>query len=175
MPSSPVTETLKRCPFCGAPALMTHFERDTTRITQIQCGNDEDCPVCVDVQQTDEAVAVKVWNARTSDLAQTPADTYRETVRKVAAAREKRMAQLRDCLQSIADMPTDEPREPDDADWRFRCLSAVEAARNTLADTSTLCPTCNGRKIVGGFVNATSGYQDDPCPDCSVSSPVENR
>jgi len=38
-------------------------------------------------------------------------------------------------------------------------------------DTSTVCPTCNGRKIVGGFVNATSGYQDDPCPDCSVTSP----
>jgi hypothetical protein len=28
------------------------------------------------------------------------------------------------------------------------------------------CPTCNGRGIVSGFVNATSGYQDDPCPDC---------
>lgn len=58
---------------------------------------------------------------------------YRETVRRIAAIREKRLAELRDCLQSIADMPADEPREPDDADWRFRCLSAIEAAKNTLA------------------------------------------
>ena len=48
-------------------------------------------------------------------------------------------------------------------------------SRPALSDTSTVCPTCNGRKIVGGFVNATSGYQDDPCPDCSDSSPVHTR
>lgn len=28
------------------------------------------------------------------------------------------------------------------------------------------CDTCNGRGEIGGFVNAESGYQTDPCPDC---------
>lgn len=30
------------------------------------------------------------------------------------------------------------------------------------------CRTCGGRGEVGGFVNAESGYQTDPCPDCSA-------
>lgn len=33
------------------------------------------------------------------------------------------------------------------------------------------CTTCNGRGIIGGFVSADSGYQDEPCPDCSLTSP----
>lgn len=39
---------------------------------------------------------------------------------------------LRECLQSIADADDSEPREPDDADWRFRFLEAQRAARCTL-------------------------------------------
>lgn len=31
----------------------------------------------------------------------------------------------------------------------------------------SVCETCCGRGVVGGFVSADSGYQDDPCPDCS--------
>lgn len=43
---------------------------------------------------------------------------------------------LRECLQSIADCSQEDPREPDDSDWRFRCLSMIEAAQNTLAAQS---------------------------------------
>ena len=39
---------------------------------------------------------------------------------------------LRDCLQSIADADDSEPREPDDADWRFRFLEAQRAAQCAL-------------------------------------------
>lgn len=39
---------------------------------------------------------------------------------------------LRECLKSIADMSDEESREPDDADWRFRCLSAIEVARRVI-------------------------------------------
>jgi hypothetical protein len=35
-----------------------------------------------------------------------------------------------------------------------------------------ICTTCDGRGLIGGFVSADSGYQDDPCPDCS---PVRTR
>lgn len=66
---SSVTATLLPCPFCGAPALMTRFESGAMHTTQIQCGNDEDCPVCVDVQQSAEDVAIKVWNTRASQPA----------------------------------------------------------------------------------------------------------
>lgn len=34
---------------------------------------------------------------------------------------------------------------------------------------SAVCGTCNGRREVGGFVNADSGYQTDPCPDCTAT------
>jgi hypothetical protein len=44
---------------------------------------------------------------------------------------------LIECLRSIAEMKTSEPREPDDADWRFRCLEAVDVAKRVLADVST--------------------------------------
>jgi len=47
------------------------------------------------------------------------------------------------------------------------CTHEIEQA----AGSSTVCATCNGRGVVGGFVSATSGYQNDPCPDCSQSSP----
>lgn len=34
------------------------------------------------------------------------------------------------------------------------------------------CQTCHGRGVIGGFVSAESGYQDDPCPDCTISQPA---
>lgn len=37
------------------------------------------------------------------------------------------------------------------------------------------CSTCDGRGTVGGFVNATSGYQDDACPDCSPLSSQQSK
>jgi hypothetical protein len=63
---------LKPCPFCGAPAKMTRFDRvvapgkalPTVKVTQIQCDNDEHCQVCVDIQHVNEAVAVAAWNMR---------------------------------------------------------------------------------------------------------------
>jgi hypothetical protein len=45
-------------------------------------------------------------------------------------------------------------------------VGASAEPRSTLS--STHCTTCNGRGLVGGFVSAESGYQDDQCPDCST-------
>ena len=37
-------------------------------------------------------------------------------------------------------------------------------------DHAGACKTCGGRGEVGGFVNADSGFQTDPCPDCAPST-----
>lgn len=49
------------------------------------------------------------------------------------------------------------------------CLDCVED-RQWIANHAVprLCRTCNGRGEIGGFVGAESGYQTDPCPDCTV-------
>lgn len=39
---------------------------------------------------------------------------------------------MRECLESIADMDDQDPRQPDDADWRFRALECKRAAEVTL-------------------------------------------
>lgn len=56
------------CPFCGAPAKLTRFERGdgvpAIWVTQILCDNDKQCMVCVDIQHINEAVAIKGWNTR---------------------------------------------------------------------------------------------------------------
>lgn len=39
--------------------------------------------------------------------------------------------------------------------------------RAALAQPSPKCATCNDNGVIGGFVGADSGYQDDPCPDCA--------
>jgi hypothetical protein len=41
--------------------------------------------------------------------------------------------QLIECLQSIADMDDTEPRQPDDADWRWRALECKRAAECCLS------------------------------------------
>jgi hypothetical protein len=43
------------------------------------------------------------------------------------------LSEALECLQSIADMKDNDPREPDDADWRFRALEAKRAAQCTIA------------------------------------------
>lgn len=43
-----------------------------------------------------------------------------------------------DCLKSIADMKEDEPREQDDADWRFRALECKRSAAATLLAIAAL-------------------------------------
>jgi hypothetical protein len=37
--------------------------------------------------------------------------------------------------------------------------------------SAEVCKTCNGNGMIGGFVSADSGYQDDPCPDCTTPQP----
>jgi len=76
--SSPETETLKPCPFCGSTALIDH---------DWKCGDDEgyyeiSCTNCtgsadrfIGVHSDCRESAVRWWNTRTSDLAQTPAST----------------------------------------------------------------------------------------------------
>jgi len=36
-----------------------------------------------------------------------------------------------------------------------------------LPEAPKKCGTCDGRGEIGGFVNAESGHQTDPCPDCA--------
>lgn len=36
------------------------------------------------------------------------------------------------------------------------------------------CETCNGHGLIGGFVSGDSGYQDDPCPDCTPQARPED-
>ncbi len=45
------------------------------------------------------------------------------------------------------------------------------AAQEVVAALSApeVCSTCDGRGEIGGFVNTESGYQSDPCPDCTES------
>lgn len=46
----------------------------------------------------------------------------------------KEIERLRACLQSIADMKEDEPREPDDMDWRARALECKRCATMALSN-----------------------------------------
>lgn len=55
----------------------------------------------------------------------------------------------------------------------FTAVDCVDAVEDRAAEIEASrggadeCSACNGRGLVGGFVNADSGYQDDPCPDCA--------
>ena len=51
-------------------------------------------------------------------------------------------------------------------------FDAWKIARSALAQPSPKCATCNDNGVIGGFVGADSGYQDDPCPDCAQPSPA---
>ena len=50
------------CPFCGQPAV-THEWKDSGGNLHIECGNDDGCPVTVDIQAP-PAVAIAAWNTR---------------------------------------------------------------------------------------------------------------
>lgn len=52
----------------------------------------------------------------------------------------------------------------------YRCALRASEVMSSVSSTNR-CTTCNGRGVVGGFVSADSGYQDDPCPDCTLPSP----
>lgn len=69
------------------------------------------------------------------------------TLRAASSPAAVREAQLRDCLQSIADASDKEPRQPDDADWRYRFLEAQRAARTTLAATPEEAFTAAGGAV----------------------------
>lgn len=81
---------------------------------------------------SDEQAALIVSALR--GLAKTPDHTYRDTVRKVAAAREKRLADACAALRSIAE------GNLGDASWQANYETIKQVARNALAaspDTST--------------------------------------
>ena len=41
------------------------------------------------------------------------------------------------------------------------------AEMHAVPPRSPKCTTCDGHGLIGGFVNAESGYDSQPCPDCS--------
>lgn len=57
---------------------------------------------------------------------------FKEIVEQDAA-----LKRLRATLQDIADMNDEEPRQPDDADWRFRALECKRAAALALSSTQS--------------------------------------
>ena len=64
-----LADELLPCPFCGGPACLTRFDQlgepVSIHVSRIECGNDDRCPVTVEVRQINEAVAIKAWNTRT--------------------------------------------------------------------------------------------------------------
>jgi hypothetical protein len=68
--SSPVSETLKPCPFCGENYASLNDPNEFDRYGSINC------PACLVVMPgacSDRNELIRMWNSRTSDLAQTPA------------------------------------------------------------------------------------------------------
>lgn len=45
---------------------------------------------------------------------------------------------------------------------------ACAELRALLATAQPACATCNGHGLVGGFVNAESGYESHLCPNCNA-------
>lgn len=84
------------------------------------------------------AVLANAVNRWPSGHAQTPADTYRETVEKVAAAREKRMAELREALKLLFNTKWKSvDKDNMEFEGRVTCYQ-LDRARAALSDTSTL-------------------------------------
>lgn len=40
---------------------------------------------------------------------------------------------------------------------------------------SRTCRTCDGHGLIGGFINAESGYDSQPCPDCNTPVVMPER
>jgi hypothetical protein len=80
----------------------------------------------------------------------------------VVAEKNQALAWALNCI----DNPTDEsPSAFVDGYHRAEKALALTAAQP--AEQQEKCGTCDGHGMIGGFVNAESGYQSDPCPDCS--------
>lgn len=77
------------------------------------------------------------------------ADVYREQKKSTSKWGERQQAKHAEALQ-LADMMDQ---------WRTEKRAAAEK-----------CATCDGRGEVGGFINMESGYQNDPCPECSTAT-----
>jgi hypothetical protein len=59
------------CPFCGLPPTITRYSKpigggSSVGVIHIECGNDERCKVCVDIEHVNEAIAIEAWNTRPS-------------------------------------------------------------------------------------------------------------
>lgn len=59
-----------------------------------------------------------------------------------------------------------------DMQQNFAITAAITAALSA-QPREVVCSMCNGRGEIGGFINADSGYQTDPCPDCAAPQPRE--
>ena len=68
--TSPVSETLKPCPFCGEANV--GFGRTGQKWQTVSCN---ECGAEGPCTEIDRDLIIAKWNARTSDLAQTPAVT----------------------------------------------------------------------------------------------------
>jgi hypothetical protein len=53
-----------------------------------------------------------------------------------------------------------------DKDFALEYQRLDEAIQRAESSKAQPCETCNGRGLVGGFVNAENGYHAEPCPEC---------
>jgi hypothetical protein len=121
--------------------------------------------------QTDDGVEMDVFVAR---LWKRMEDQQRELARlsinAERAAHEPgagwQGALIRKAL-SIADEHFGYPERGPAVDLDCKCSYCRYARVRGMMTAPTKCGTCNDRGEVGGFLNADSGYQTDPCPDCS--------
>ncbi|WP_057382340.1 hypothetical protein [Pseudomonas aeruginosa] len=67
----------------------------------------------------------------------------------------------------LAAYPNSDPGFWPDALLVEHMAAEIADLRAALAQPSPKCTTCNDSGVIGGFVGADSGYQDDPCPDCA--------
>jgi Restriction alleviation protein Lar len=90
----PEDDELRRCPFCGGKPFL-HGPDNPGHEYWISC---QSCQASSLMRSNYDATRA-AWNARPLGVAQPPNETYHETVRRVAAAREKGYAAARANLQ----------------------------------------------------------------------------
>lgn len=93
-----------------------------------------------DLQHAQAAADAILSLPSSSEPAQPPNETYRETVRRVGAAREKRLAELRDALEQIAAVCAD--NDGDDCGHRLALRFVANVVARSLAFTSASRCTC---------------------------------
>jgi len=125
--SSPVTATLKPCPFCGGPAYVheTEGQRPDESSFSVHCDG------CEATHATDRDRVVSAWNRR-FDFAQCP---DQRVLDDMTLAHNVRKTTIEECAR-LCDGLRRKDYSMENADWVAGTLDCATAIRS-LADTST--------------------------------------